>query len=268
MDSHLKIAAGFKNGKSYIKDLYVSLPFRVVSVGQRKNDNKLYQMVMSSSPGILDGDHYYLDINLEKGASLQLQSQSYQRLFNMKDKAVQELNVLMEDDTSFAYVPHPVVPHEDSNFKSQARIDIGKNSQLIISEIITCGRKHYGEVFKLKRFQNLMEIYHENKLIIKDNVLIQPDLIPINSIGNLEKYTHQGTLIFYSTKAGVEKDNLIETIVESAEQYKDEMEVGVSAMEENGFVVRALGHGGEVMYNFFLHVQDILWDLDKTNKNG
>ncbi|MEF9479369.1 hypothetical protein OWR28_17905 [Chryseobacterium sp. 1B4] len=49
MDSRLKIIAGFKGGESYMKDLYVSLPFRVVSVGQRKNDKKLYQMVMSSS---------------------------------------------------------------------------------------------------------------------------------------------------------------------------------------------------------------------------
>ncbi|SIQ46344.1 urease accessory protein [Chryseobacterium sp. RU37D] len=262
MDSHLKIITGFKSGKSYVKDLYVSLPFRVVSVGQRKDDNKLYQMVMSSSPGILDGDHYHLNISLEKGSALQLQSQSYQRLFNMKDKAEQELNVSMEDETSFAYVPHPVVPHEESNFKSKAKINIGKNSQIIISEIITCGRKHYGEVFKLKRFQNLMEIYHDDRLIVKDNVLIQPDLIPVSRIGNLEDYTHQGTLIFFSTKSVVEKDQLIETIVELSEQFKEEMEVGVSAMEGSGFVVRALGHGGEVMYHFFLQIQDILWNLN------
>ncbi|MGG5208262.1 urease accessory protein UreD [Chryseobacterium sp. MIQD13] len=261
MDSRLHIIAGFKDGGSYVKDLYVSLPFRVVSVGQRKTDNKLYQMVMTSSPGILDGDHYHLDIELEKDSSLQLQSQSYQRLFNMKDKAVQELKVKMDNNTSFAYVPHPVVPHEDSNFQSKANIQVGKNSQIIISEIITCGRKHYGEVFKLKRFQNLMEIYHENKLVIKDNVVIQPDLIPINSIGNLEQYTHQGTLIFYSTKDNVDKNGLIETIVDSAEQHKSEMEVGISVMEDNGFVVRALGYGGELMYNFFLQIQEILWSL-------
>lgn len=262
MDSRLNIIAGFKGGESYVKDLYVSLPFRVVSVGQRKSDKKLYQMIMSSSPGILDGDRYQIDVSLEKGASLQLQSQSYQRLFNMKDKAVQELNISMEDNTSFAYVPHPVVPHEDSNFKSKASIQIGENSQIIISEIITCGRKHYGEVFKLKRFQNLMEIYHHHKLVVKDNVLIQPDLIPISSIGNLEQYTHQGTLIFYSTKDNVDKNGLIETIVEAAAVHVEEMEVGVSAMEDNGFVIRALGHGGELMYNFFLHVQEILWSLE------
>lgn len=262
MDSRLNIIAGFKGGESYVKDLYVSLPFRVVSVGQRKSDKKLYQMIMSSSPGILDGDHYHLEVALEKGASLQLQSQSYQRLFNMKDRAVQELNVKMEDNTSFAYVPHPVVPHEDSNFQSKANIHVGKNSQIIISEIITCGRKHYGEVFKLKRFQNLMEIYHHDKLVIKDNVVIQPDLIPISCIGNLEQYTHQGTLIFYSTKENVDKNGLIEAIIEAAEQHKEDMEVGVSAMEDNGFVVRALGHGGELMYNFFVHIQELLWSLE------
>ncbi|AZA54443.1 urease accessory protein UreD [Chryseobacterium sp. G0201] len=261
MDSRLHIIAGHKAGKSYVKDLFVSPPFRVVSVGQRKSDNKLYQIIMSSSPGILDGDRYQLDIELEKGSALQLQSQSYQRLFNMKDEAVQQLNISMEDDTSFAYVPHPVVPHEDSNFKSKAKINIGENSQVIMGEIITCGRKHYGELFKLKKFQNLTEIYHKDKLMVKDNVLIQPDLFPIKSIGNLEEYTHQGTLIFYSTKKDLDKNYLIEIIYTQIES-QDEMEIGISAMEDNGFIIRALGNGGEVMYNFFLKVQEILWELE------
>ncbi|WP_343613285.1 urease accessory protein UreD [Flavobacterium sp.] len=265
MNSHLKIIAGFKQSKSYVKDLYVSLPFRVVSVGQLKNDGRLYQMVMSSSPGILDGDHYDLQVALEKGASLQLQSQSYQRLFNMKDQASQELNVLMEDETSFSYVPHPIVPHEASNFKSTAKIHIGKKSDIIISEIITCGRKHHGEVFKLKRFQNLMEIYHENKLMVKDNVLIQPDLIPINSIGNLEQYTHQGTFIFFSTKENVNKEDLAENIINMSKN-QSEMEIGISTMENNGFVLRAIAHGGEIMYNFFLQVQEMLWSLDQKQQ--
>lgn len=261
MDSRLHIIAGHKAGKSYVKDLFVSPPFRVVSVGQRKSDNKLYQIIMSSSPGILDGDRYQLDIELEKGSALQLQSQSYQRLFNMKDQAVQQLNISMADDTSFAYVPHPVVPHEDSNFKSKAKINIGENSQVIMGEIITCGRKHYGELFKLKKFQNLTEIYHKDKLMVKDNVLIQPDLIPIKSIGNLEEYTHQGTLIFYSTKKDLDKNDLIEIIYTQIES-QDEMEIGISAMEDNGFIIRALGNGGEVMYNFFLKVQETLWELE------
>ncbi len=161
---------------------------------------------------------------------------------------------------SFAYVPHPVVPHENSNFKSSAAITIGENSQIIISEIITCGRKHSGEVFKLKRFQNLTKIYHQNKLVVKDNVLIQPDLIPISSIGILENYTHQGSFIFFSTKSETDKVALVETLLETAKKHTN-VEIGISVLDGNGFVIRALSQGGEAMYNYFLAAQDLLWEL-------
>ncbi|WKS95096.1 hypothetical protein [Riemerella columbina] len=65
MDCHLNIIAGYKNQQSYLKDTFVTLPFRVVPTGQRKNDGKLYAMVMSSSPGILSGDHYHLKMTVE-----------------------------------------------------------------------------------------------------------------------------------------------------------------------------------------------------------
>lgn len=260
MECRLDIVAGYKEGKSYVKNLYVGKPFRVVSVGQRKTDNKLYQMMMTSSPGILDGDEYVLNIDVEDNAALQLQSQSYQRLFNMADEATQQLTINIHDNSSFAYVPHPVVPHENSNFKSKASLTIGDQSQLIISEIITCGRKHSGEVFKMKCFQNLTEIYHNNKLVVKDNILIQPELIPIESIGILENYTHQGSLIFYSTKTDVEKDELVNNLFEVSKNHTN-IEVGISVLDDNGFVIRALSQGGEAMYKYFLEAQDLLWEL-------
>lgn len=262
MDCNLSLTTGYKHGGSYVKDLYVTLPFRVVSVGQRMTDNHLYQMVMSSSPGILDGDNYYIDISLEKGSTLQLQSQSYQRLFNMLDKATQEINVTMDEDTSFAYVPHPLVPHKSANFQSKTKITIGKNSQVIMGEIITCGRKHHGEIFELTRFQNLTEIYHDGCLVVKDNVVIQPDLIPLNTIGNLDNYTHQGTLIFYSTKETVELDVLIDLIHSESKKYGLDMEIGLSALQYNGFVLRAMGNEGEKMFKLFLEVQETLWKLN------
>ena len=123
MECRLDIVAGYKEGKSFVKNLYVGKPFRVVSVGQRKLDNKLYQMTMTSSPGILNGDEYILNIDVEDNAALQLQSQSYQRLFNKDDEATQKLTINIHNNASFAYVPYPVVPHENSNFKSSKRFN-------------------------------------------------------------------------------------------------------------------------------------------------
>lgn len=260
MECKLEVTAGYKSGRSYIKDLYVGKPFRLVSVGQRKKDNKLYQMLMTSSPGILDGDHYVIDINLEEYAELQLQVQSYQRLFTNDEGSSQHLTVNMQDHTSFAYVPHPTAPFKDSTYKGQVTFDIADDCQVIVGDIVTCGRKHHGEMFKMEHYQNITQFFHNNQLIVKDNIIIKPDIIPVNTIGILEDYTHQGSLLFYSTKTGVDKDKLVRALLEKAKTHET-VEVGISSLDEAGFVVRALGHGGEAIHSFFLQIQDFLWDL-------
>ncbi|MNR39466.1 hypothetical protein D3C85_1576780 [compost metagenome] len=59
----------------------------------------------------------------------------------------------------------------------------------------------------------------------------------------------------------MDKNLLVETIYSIIES-QSEMEIGISTIEDNGFVIRTVGHGGEVMYNFFLRVQEILWELE------
>ena len=82
--ANLYIRAGFKEGKSYLMDSYVSVPFRITNVGQVKDDGSLYMMLGSSSPGLLDSDNHEIEINIEENSRFQLQTQSYQRLYNMK----------------------------------------------------------------------------------------------------------------------------------------------------------------------------------------
>ena len=258
MISTLKIEVEERNGESFLRDAYVTQPFRIVPVGQYKSDGAAYLMIMSSSPGILSGDNYDIQVTVKENARLQLQSQSYQRLFNMEKSASQIMMVEMQPGSSFSYVPHPLVPHEDSTFKSHNIIDMADGCELTMSEIITCGRKHSGEVFKYAHFQNLIEVYHRDRLILKDNVLLKPELMPLNAMGLLEGYTHQGTLVYLNTK-----NEAVETYTDVLYKELEELEgvtFGISALEANGFVIRILGHGAEQMFDFFRKVQDILWE--------
>ena len=258
MVSTLKIEVEERDGQSFLRDAYVSQPFRIVPVGQYKSDGASYLMIMSSSPGILSGDAYDIQVNVKENARLQLQSQSYQRLFNMEDSASQVMNVQMKKGTSFSYVPHPVVPHEASTFKSYNKITIDDDCDLTISEIITCGRKHYGEEFKYAHFQNLVEVYQHDRLILKDNVLLKPEIMPLESMGLLEGFTHQGTLIYLNTR-NEDVEDKIEYFFKELEELED-VSFGVSALQAKGFVIRILGNGGEQMFDFFRKVQAVLWE--------
>lgn len=258
MVSTLKIEVEERDGQSFLRDAYVTQPFRIVPVGQYKSDGASYLMIMSSSPGILSGDAYDIQVNVKENARLQLQSQSYQRLFNMEGSASQIMSVKMHKGTSFSYVPHPVVPHEDSTFKSHNKITIEDDCELTISEIITCGRKHYGEAFKYAHFQNLVEVYHHDRLILKDNVLLKPEIMPLESLGLLEGFTHQGTLIYLNTK-NQDVEEHIEYFFKEMEGLED-VSFGISELQAKGFVIRILGNGGEQMFDFFRKVQSFLWE--------
>ena len=258
MVSTLKIEVEERDGQSFLRDAYVNQPFRIVPVGQYKSDGASYLMIMSSSPGILSGDAYDIQVNVKQNARLQLQSQSYQRLFNMEGSASQIMTVKMHKGTSFSYVPHPVVPHENSTFKSINKITIDDDCDLTISEIITCGRKHSGEAFKYAHFQNLVEVYHHQRLILKDNVLLKPEIMPLEAMGLLEGFTHQGTLIYLNTR-NQDVEDQIEYFFKELEGLTD-VSFGISSIQAKGFVIRILGNGGEQMFDFFRKVQSVLWE--------
>ena len=175
----------------------------------------------------------------------------------MQEGATQRITITLEEGSVFSYAPHPVVPHENSKFSSHTVAYLEKDCQLLLSDIITCGRKYSGEVFKFTSFQNLTEVFYQKKLVLKDNIFLSPGLSPLSTIGMLGDYTHQGTLNYIST--GKESASAyVETIVEA---MQGEMGIifGISKLSVNGFVLRVLGQGGEQLYNCFRNVQNILW---------
>ncbi|WP_165023640.1 MULTISPECIES: urease accessory protein UreD [unclassified Dysgonomonas] len=263
MINKLDLKIGQKGGRSYIKDTYFTRPFRLANVGENRPDPALYLMIMSSSPGILDNDCYDIDIETEKDTRLQLQTQSYQRLFRMQDGASQKMVIKLDEGSEISYIQHPIVPHEHSIFKAHNTVHLKNQTIFTYGEIITCGRKHSGEVFRFKEFQNLTEIFYNNKMIIKDNILIEPELMNIDSIGQLEGYTHQATLLHVNTRN--------ENILDQAEYIHDLLSLeediiyGVSQPLPNSIIIRILGNGGEQLFDSFKQIEKYLWGLNTPN---
>lgn len=247
-----------RNGKSYLKDAYVTQPFRIVPVGQYKTDLAAYLMIMSSSPGLLDKDDHQIKIKLQQDTKLNLQTQSYQRLFQMKEGSCQTTEITMEQGSVFSFVPHPVVPQNASSFVSHNLVHLKENCHFLLSDIITCGRKLNGEVFQYNHFQNLTEIFVNGKLVVKDNVLLNPKLVDLKQLGILEGYTHQATLIYLNT-AQCQVESLIEEFYQSYEQVQD-IAFGISKLSVDGFMIRILGYGAEQLFEIFKGVEKVIWE--------
>ena len=83
MNARLHIQVARNDHSSFIKNVFSSQPFKLADITENKHASKLRLMLMSSSPGVLDGDTYDMHIELAEGSCVQLETQSYQRLFNI-----------------------------------------------------------------------------------------------------------------------------------------------------------------------------------------
>lgn len=264
MECKLDLTVSCREGRSYARDVYAGKPFRVVSVGQYATDNALHLMLMSVSPGILDGDHYDIRISLEEDARLQLEAQSYQRIYHMNGRATQQMVVTLARGSDFSFIPYPVVPHKNSTFVSKTSVVLHPEASFLVGEIITCGRRLSGEVFEYAHFQNLVEVHnHEGRLLLKDNVMLVPSLMPLSGIGLLEGHTHQGTLV-YLAKSGETVEPLIENLHEKLGTEED-IVYGISETRHPGFVLRVLGGGGEQLYRCFEEAKNLIWETKNSH---
>ena len=108
LKAELNIQVASRNEKTFLKTVFHTPPFRLANVTEDRSQKTLRLMMMSSSPGILDGDEYKIKIELEEGSSVLLETQSYQRLFQMKASASQQMEVRMEKDSAFVFFATPI----------------------------------------------------------------------------------------------------------------------------------------------------------------
>ena len=249
MNARLNIQTHFSDGITRLGKTYFTPPFKVANITENKQSNWLQLMIMNSSPGILDGDEYEIQIELDKGSCLHLHSQSYQRLFQMKKGASQRSEIRLAENASFTFIQHPCVPHEHSSFKSINKIYLSPGCNLIWGEVLTCGRKLNGEVFRFASYHTITEVYKEDKLILKENLLMQPLKVDPKKIGQLEGFTHQASFIYFPSEKlnGESLDQIHEWLTSSSE-----IEFGVTQVTGNGMMVRILGHGAELLYDCLL----------------
>jgi urease accessory protein len=246
MKSHLHIYAAARNGITYLKQSYSTPPFKVANITEDRKAGPLHLMLMCSSPGVLEGDDYQVKIDLEKDAHLQIHTQSYQRLFNMKKGACQSMEVILQKSSSFTFIPHPAVPHKQAVFTSRNKIYLHGDNRLIWGELLTCGRKLNGEQFDFVKYHSITEVYLNGRLLIKENWLVQPNITNVHAIGQWEGYSHQASLII------LDKPETITAAYETINNYLHQLKevaFGISTLSNGGIIVRLLGHKAEQLFN-------------------
>lgn len=250
MKASLYLHTRLREGKTVLYNTFFSAPFKLADISQRGLPG-CRAMVMNASPGVLDGDHYDIRVKMDASTSLRLETQAYQRIFQMEGKASQNLEIRMERECSFTYIPHPSVPHRAAHFTGNHKIYLEKSSTLVWGEVLTPGRQLHGEAFSFRHYQSSTEIFQEGKLVVKDNLVISPETINPLALGQLEGYSHQASFLWLSPK-GYELECQA-ALVQTLESCSG-ISWGITQLPVPGLLVRMVGHKGEQLFSLLQHL--------------
>ncbi len=245
-DSELTIKTGFKDDKTIITDLAFTAPFKILPPFYENGVMDI--TVLSVSAGLMDGDRQRINLNIGTDSRVFITSQAYEKIHKMKDgKAKRETYIKMDPKSTFVYQPLPTIPFAGSRFENKTFVNLTDSScKFAYSEILTCGRLHYGERFKYDFFKNYTAIKREGKLIFRDNTVFDPKTMPLERFGFFEGYTHLGNLIICGLNEPKKWIELFRNIAE-----ENQLESGVTQTDNDLIVVKTFHNNSESILNGF-----------------
>lgn len=191
--------------------------------------------------GYVEGEKYKNVITLKKGARGIITTQASTKVYKCPNniKTEQDTIINLEQDSILEYITDTVILYKDSMYRQVNNIYMNESSTLIYTDGITSGWSPQGEVFQYSSVQLKTEVYVDNKIILLDNLLVNPKESDVTQLGYFEGYQNFGTLLVINKDI---TESIIEELRGKVNQLNLNINFGISKLEVNGFILRVLGN--------------------------
>ena len=201
-----------------------------------------YIYIISPSGGVLQGDRYRIDINLSKNAIAHITTQGATRLYRMnKNFATQILNITLDSNCYFEYVPDQIIPYRDSRFYQSVNLNLDDTATMIYSETIVPGRMAMGEYFDYDVcYLKTVAKSHNGSLKFIDTALLEPKRNKLKRFGILEDFNMLSNMyiLTLSKYIGILTERISGDLI-----HYEKVVGGCSVLPNNsGIIVRILGN--------------------------
>jgi urease accessory protein len=247
--SRLSLAAE-RRERTVLTEKSFTAPFKVMKPFPMK-DGSLQVMVQTASAGLMSGDRQEIDISVGPGASLEIVSQSFEKIHKMDSgEARRRVGIEVGPRARLRFVPLPCIPFGGSSFAGELIANLAdSSSRLIIRECLSCGRAASGERFAYRSYRSLISVRRSGKLIFRDNAVYEPELSGASFMegpGLYEGFTHSGSLLLFgfSETSTQSVRDAIESAIQAGGKG-NHVEFGVSATASGDIAVRMLGPSAE-----------------------
>lgn len=232
-----------KDEGTVLKDVYKSPPFMVMHTFRDRDFAKV--MIMSSSPGILEGDRQAEEFYAKKDSKVLICSQSYEKVYQMPDggHATRDVKIMGDAGSDFIFKLLPMILYKNSDFRETLSIDLKDDARLIFSNCFVAGRVGRGECFEFKSYKTSLDVKLDGKLIYTEKNLVRPSEQHLSELGMMEGYDHFLSMVVVNFKNDENLSRIRDIIAKHSE--KRGLRGGASLTFRNDIQIRVLGRMGQ-----------------------
>lgn len=219
--------------------------------------------------GYVEGEVYKNSITLKKDAKVIITTQAPTKVYKCeknKEASYQQTTIKMEENSILEYISDSVILYKNAVYNQDTTIYMDKNSTLIYTDGITSGWSPDGAKFQYEGVRMRNKIYVDNKLLLLDNLQLNPREYDVTELGLLEGYINFGTMVVVDSRI-TEED--VEKARELINALDLDVKFGVSSLESNGFIIRVLGNLTQEIQKAIdevhYHLRDKLFGLGPIN---
>lgn len=190
--------------------------------------------------GYVEGEKYKYSINLKENSRAIITTQASTKVYKCVhgEKTEQKTVINLGKDSILEYITDSVILYKDAIYKQINDIHMDESATLIYSDGITSGWCKEGLEFPYSNVQLKNNVYVDNKLVLLDNLVVNPREYDVTKLGYFEDYKNFGTLLVINKNINTE---VIEQLRNDIKNLNLPICFGISELEANGFVLRVLG---------------------------
>ena len=153
--------------------------------------------------GYVEGEVYKNSITLKKDAKVIITTQAPTKVYKCeknKEASYQQTTIKMEENSVLEYISDSVILYKNAVYNQDTTIYMDKNSTLIYTDGITSGWSPDGAKFQYEGVRMRNKIYVDNKLLLLDNLQLNPREYDVTELGLLEGYVNFGTMVVVDSR--------------------------------------------------------------------
>jgi urease accessory protein len=212
------------------------------------SDGAVDVCLMDCSPGLLNGDRYKLEWNVEDNACVKITTQSFTKVHPSSGAGCrQRTRIRIASGGLLEYAPQPTMLFRDADFRVELEADVTSGGTLLLSDILCAGRIGRGEELQFSNYSNQLIVRYDEELIFCSRNRFQPHLQNLRAVGSWGSNTHYGTFFVFSSSANLD---LLEAVRQVLGEYSN-ISSGASLTYKNGVAVAALAAGAWSLQELF-----------------